>query len=112
MKKKWRIFFFVIYFLFTFVLGFFIALVLPQVNYNILKYEKLNEYIETQQFVNAMDLVGGLYNKEPIFHEKYDEDSGIIIFEANSFYVKTIKDVENDITTRNIYKNYLYTVFL
>ena len=112
MKKKWRIFFFVIYFLFTFVLGFFIALVLPQVNYNILKYEKLNEYIETQQFVNAMDLVGGLYNKEPIFHEKYDEDSGIIIFEANSFYVKTIKDVENDITTEIQYINNSYICFL
>ena len=112
MKKKFRIFFFVIYFLFTFILGLLIALVLPNVNLNILQYEKMNEYVETQQFVYAMDLVGGLYNEKAIYHEKYDEDSGLIIFEATSFYLEVIENKETETKTETRYINNSYICFI
>lgn len=110
MKKKWRVFFFVLYFLITFVLGFFIAIILPGVNFDILQYEKMNSYVETKQFVNAMDLIGGLYNEEKHFIDEFDDDSGLIIFEANSFYMQTNEDETKTQLINNSYVCFLYGI--
>lgn len=110
MKKKWRIFFFVIYFLFTFILGIMIALVLPGVNFDILQYQKMNDFVETKQFVYAMDLIGGLYNEEKVKHIETDEDSGIVIFEADSFYLKTNEDKSQTQLINNAYVCFVYGI--
>ena len=112
MKKKWRIFFFVIYFLFTFILGLLIALVLPSVNFDILQYQKMNTFVETKEFVKAMDLIGGLYNEEQYMLIERDENSGLVIFEANSFYLEVKEDKDTETKTETQYINDSYICFL
>ena len=94
MKKKWRIFFGIIYYFFTFSLGLMIALILPGVNRDIIMYDYLDAYIEAGDYVKAVDLLGGLYNKQSVFEDK---EKDVVIFEMNSLLEVTEKkdEVEN-----------------
>lgn len=90
MKKKWRIFLGIIYYVFTFSLGIMIAVVLPTINRDIIMYEYLDDYIESGDYVKAIDLLGGIYNKESVLE---DDKNNVAIFETNSLLkIKEIKD--------------------
>lgn len=97
MSKKWRIFFKVLYYFLTFSLGIFIAIVLPNANRDAVTYEFLDKYIENGEYVKAVDLLGGLYNKNEIIKENLGENKGeLIVFETNSFLEQVIEDDENN----------------
>ena len=113
MSKKWRIFFKVLYYFLTFSLGVFIAIVLPNANRDAVTYEFLDNYIENGEYVKAIDLLGGLYNKNEIIKENLGENNGeLIVFEMNSFLEQTIEnetneDVEEKETKRIINASYV-----
>ena len=114
MKKGWKIFLKVIYYFFTFGLGVMIALALPNAYREIVTYEKLDNYVENKNFVKAVDLIGGLYNKNPILELENDDGSGFIIFETNSLgqrIEKNPNDEEITVTSiSNSYICYLYSI--
>ena len=82
MSKGWRIFFKVLYYVLTFSLGTFIAIVLPTVNRDIVTYEFFDKFIEEKEYVKAIDLLGGLYNTEAVY--RVDGENEVIIFETAS----------------------------
>lgn len=93
MSKGWRIFFKVLYYVLTFSLGVFIAIVLPTVNRDIVTYEYFDKYIESNEYVKAIDLLGGLYNTEAIYTN--DGENEIVIYETASLLKREeIKDEE------------------
>lgn len=103
MKKKWKIIFGVIYYCFTFSLGIMIALVLPTVNRDIIMYEYLDNYIENGEYVKAVDLLGGIYNKECILE---DSEKNIVIFETTSLL--EIKEKKDEVETKKTIINGSY----
>ena len=94
MSKKWKIFFAILYYLLTFSLGIIIAVALPVVNREIITYEYLDKYITEGDYVKAVDLLGGIYNKESVLE---DEEKKLYIFETNSLLV--LKETDGDVET-------------
>ena len=94
MSKKWRIFFKVLYYVLTFSLGIMIAVVLPNAYRDAVSYELLDDYIEKGEYVKAIDLLGGIYNKEKPYYT--DEEHNFVIYETNTFldYKKNKEDEE------------------
>lgn len=111
MKKKWKIFFKILYYVVTFALGFFLAIVIPEANEEIVRVEYLNNYIETGEYKKAIDLLGGIYNEKELLNKKCFEDpnskTGLIIFETALIYEYTektdINNPESDEITKSLF---------
>jgi len=91
----------VLYYVLTFSLGIFIAIVLPTINRDIVTYEFFDKYIEEKEYVKAVDLLGGLYNTEVVY--RADGENEVIIFETASRLQKeeTINEEKVKIDTFN-----------
>ena len=79
MKKKWKIFFAILYYVLTFSLGVFIAIALPSANRDIQRYKFINQYIEDGELYKAIDLMCEIYNKNSIYENK---DAEVYVFEV------------------------------
>lgn len=105
MKKKFKRFLGVIYYLVTFSIGLMIALVMPAVNRDIIMYEYLDEYINEGDYVKAIDLLGGIYNKQCAYE---NEDNKLAIYENTSML--EIKNEEDE--SSNVIINASYICFI
>ncbi|MCM1395827.1 MAG: hypothetical protein NC132_06975 [Corallococcus sp.] len=81
--KKSRIFPKIIYYFFTFSLGILLALMLP---YYFMYYDvplgDMEKHLESGEYDKAMELVGGYFNRVPVYSQKFDEGGGLVLFEA------------------------------
>ena len=58
------------------------AITLPsQYKYIVIADEITNE-INNHEFVDAMDIVGSVYDKEEAYHYKKDENTGVVLFKT------------------------------
>lgn len=88
MNKGARIFTAVVYYIFAFSLGILLALFLPF--YFLYSSESLNnmqEALEAGRPVDAISLVGGYYNNQPVFEEQLEGGGAIVLFEAATLNV-------------------------
>ena len=107
MKKKWKIVLKVIYYLFTFAIGILLAIIVPTANKDIVRTDFLNQYIEDGEYYKAIDLLGGLYNKEEYGRYKSFENSNteLIIFETALTYEYLEKTNPNDPESEEVRKS-------
>lgn len=81
--KKGRLFPKIIYYIFTFLLGIFLALTLPQYFYN---FNKLPNFIADSlndgDFYSAMLLTANYFNKQPVLSCEFESGGGIVLFET------------------------------
>lgn len=88
MNKGARIFTAVVYYIFAFSLGILLALFLPF--YFLYSSESLNnmqEALESGRPADAMSLVGGYYNNQPIYEGQLEGGGAIVLFEAATLNV-------------------------
>lgn len=73
----------IIYYLFTFALGLLLAFTLP---YYFMFYDvpldDMEQYLADKRYDKAMELVGGYFNRGPVFQKDFDNGGGIVLFEA------------------------------
>ena len=105
MSRGLKIFIKVVYYIFTFGLGILLALILP----GTMLYETLandmNRHLVDGEYEESMALIGGYYDSEYAYLEKYDDGSGVVMFKA-----MTIDDA-NDIETAQLcYAGFLFNV--
>lgn len=76
----------IIYYLFTFILGFVIAIGLYGYHMVIVVPQEIlgdmNDYLAGGSYDKAMELVGGYFNKEYVFQQSFENGGGIVLFEA------------------------------
>lgn len=73
----------IIYYLFTFALGLLLAFTLPYYfMYYDVPLDDMEQYLADKQYDKAMELVGGYFNREPVFQKDFDNGGGIVLFEA------------------------------
>ena len=73
----------IIYYLFTFALGLLLAFTLPYYfMYYDVPLDDMERYLADRQYGKAMELVGGYFNREPVFQKDFDNGGGIVLFEA------------------------------
>ena len=107
MSKGWKIFFKILYYLFTFSLGIFIAIILPEANKDEISFNYLNDYIENEKFVEAIDLMAYVYDKNLIYEESIGENSGLVVFEGLSLY----RNANEDGTTKVVMNEAYFFLF-
>lgn len=95
--KKGKLFAKIIYYLFTFSIGIMMALFLP---YYYMYYGEslsiINDSLKEGRYSDAMMLVGGYYNNEPIFRQDFENGGGIVLFEAATLvYSESDSEDEN-----------------
>ena len=81
--KKAKLFAKIVYYLFTISMGILLALFLPF--YYFYSGESLNsmqQSLESGNYWEAMVLVGGYFNKQPVFQQDLPDGGGIVLFEA------------------------------
>lgn len=98
MKKKWKIFFAILYYVLTFSLGVFIAIALPTANRDIQRYKFINQYIDNGELYKAVDLMCEIYNKDTIYENKENE---VYVFETMFPTTVLVEGTENE--TKTVY---------
>ena len=107
MSKGWKIFFKILYYLFAFGVGVFLILVVPQAKRDEISFKYLNEYIESKEFVKAVDLLAYVYNADDVTEENFTNNSGLIVFEGLSIYDETVEEV----TTAAMNESYICFIY-
>ncbi len=102
----------IIYYLFTFALGLLLAFTLP---YYFMFYEvpldDMERYLTERQYDKAMELVGGYFNRVPVFQRDFDYGGGIVLFEAvTPVYNSGEKDDEtkDEAKLHKVYGGFIY----
>lgn len=73
----------ILYYFFTFSLGLLLAFTLPvMLMFNDIPLADMENYLAQGKADKAMELVGGYFNRDPAYSEKFSDDSGIVLFEA------------------------------
>ena len=105
--KKGRLFPKIIYYIFTFLLGIFLALTLPPYFYN---FSKLPNFIETSlesgDYYSAMLVTANYFNKKPVFSEQFENGGGIVLFESVMPAEAPAEDDENALQEGLLYKTF------
>ena len=107
MSKKWKIFFKILYYLFAFAVGLFLILAVPSAKKDELSFRYLNDFVENEEFVKAVDMLSYAYNATEISNEKLDKNAGLIIFEELSTLDQTVEEV----TTTIMDNSYLCIIY-
>lgn len=112
MNKGARIFTAVVYYIFAFSLGILLALFLPF--YFLYSSESLNnmqEALESGRPADAISLVGGYYNKQPVYEQQLEGGGAIVLFEAATLNVIQ-RELANGETTEVTKMHKAYAGFL
>lgn len=108
--KKGRIVANVIYYLFTFTIGVLLAIFLP---FFMMLYGEsfaiIEKSLSSGDYSNAISIVGGYYNDEPVFQADFPEGGGIVLFSSASLYPG--KDAEKN-TVDDMYMHKAYNGFV
>ncbi|MCM1042654.1 MAG: hypothetical protein NC350_00355 [Corallococcus sp.] len=84
--KKTKIFAKVVYYLFTFVLGVILAIVLPYTYASEMPFQLADEYLIAGNYAQAINLTAAFYDKNPVFVQKFDDGGGIVLFATTTLY--------------------------
>ena len=110
--KKSRLFGKIIYYLFTFVLGIILAVMLPSfLMYFEVSLDKMAEYLDTGEYAEAMSLVGGYYNSEPVLEQKFDSGGGIVLFEATTLVYNSGEEDDQTVDESKLHNSYAGFVY-
>ena len=106
MNKKFLTFVKVIYYIFTFMIGILLAIVLP----NILLYDTsmniIRDSLENKKYEKAMELVGGYFDRNYVFEQSFDEKSGIVLFSAATLVYNTGDENDETVDETKLQKSY------
>ena len=109
MNKKLKLFFKVIYYLFTFGIGIVLAFTMPGMKF----YERLAytmEYsLNNGDYDTAMSLIGGYYDDRQVVEKQFDDGSGVVIYSAAVEALK--KDTEDKKPRYEMKKTYAGFLF-
>lgn len=108
--KKAGLFPKIIYYIFTFLVGIILAFTLPPYFFNFDKLpKKAMELMDKGDFQSVMLLTGNYYDKKIVYEQKFDDTSGIFLFEA----VMPLESVnkEQNLPKYALYKTYLGYVY-
>ena len=112
--KKGSIFAKIIYYLFVFSFGIILAIFLPFIfMYDGEALNIIQDQLDSKQYVDAMAMVGGYYNKTIVLNECFEAGGGIVLFEAATLYEYEYKaDEENAEACAELKNDYDYTTDL
>ena len=97
----------IVYYIFTFSIGIFLALFLP---YFYILGETLNYmqlYLEQGEYDKAMGLIGGFYDKQPLVEMQLPDGGGVVVFAAATLETDEEKGVDK---LQKAYSGFLYGV--
>ena len=103
--KKGSIFAKIIYYLFVFSFGIILAIFLPFIfMYDGEALNIIQDQLDSKQYVDAMAMVGGYYNKTIVLNECFEAGGGIVLFEAATLYEYEYKADEENAEVKKDYK--------
>ena len=105
MSRRLRLFIKIAYYVLTFGLGIFIALILPGALLYETLVEDMNNNLLSGEYDKSMSRLGGYYDSEYAYLEKFDDDSGIVIFRA-----MTVATEEQPNKAQLCYAGFLFNV--
>jgi len=111
MSKGLKTFTKIIYYIFTFVMGIVIAVILPfQFLLQYLPEDISNKLVENK-YAEALGEIygGGYYNSEILYQETLADGSGFVIFEAETL-IYDVEGVADGSKLRHSYAGFLYNV--
>lgn len=104
----------IIYYLFTFALGLLLAFTLPYYfMYYDVPLDDMEQYLADKQYDKAMELVGGYFNREPVFQKDFDNGGGIVLFEAVTPVYNSGKEddkTQDEAKLHKVYGGFIYGV--
>lgn len=106
MNKGFKIFFSIVYYLLTFAIGFMLALALPSYYEEVIKMDMITESLNNKRYDEAMELVGGYFNKTPIYQQDFGNGSGIVLFEAVTLVYNSGEEDDKTIDGGKLHKSY------
>lgn len=81
--KRSKIFPAILYFVFTFLVGIFIAVFLPAIYlYSGLLLDTMSDGLYSGNYEEAIKVVGGYYDKEPVYLREFEKGGGFVLFET------------------------------
>ena len=110
--KKGRLFGKIIYYLFTFVIGIIIAVMLPNyLMYFEVSLDRMADNLESGNYADAMSLVGGYFDSEPAFLQKFDGGGGIVLFRAATLVYNSGAEDDDTKDESQLHKSYAGFVY-
>ncbi len=110
MNKKLKIFLKVIYYVTAFSFGIFLALYIPNVLYYNDTMKAITTSLNNGNYDKAMIYIGGYFNDEYVYLEKFDDGSGIVIFESVTLASNPDPTETSKVILRDSYSGFLFNV--
>lgn len=109
MSKGIKTFIKVIYYIFTFLLGVLLAVLLPNWFAYDISMNIIVNSLKSANYSDAMIIVGGYLDKDYVYVERFDENSGIVLFSAATLTYSNSNDSKDDGT--KLHKAYAGFIF-
>ena len=110
MNRKLKIFLKVLYYFSTFSLGIFLALYLPNMLYYSETMSSIRTSLTNSEYDKAMVYIGGYFNSENVFVQKFDDNSGIVLFESVTITKNPNSTDKSKYILQDSYSGFLYNV--
>lgn len=111
MGKKQKIFINVLYYGFTFLIGFMLAIILPNMYMYSMSMTEIRTSLINGEYDKAMGMVGGYYNKADVY-KNIEEHSGIVIFEAATLVYNSGEEDDETVDETKLQKSYAGYFFM
>ena len=109
MSKGIKTFIKVIYYIFTFLLGVLLAVLLQNWFAYDISMNIIVNSLKSANYSDAMIIVGGYLDKDYVYVERFDENSGIVLFSAATLTYSNSNDSKDDGT--KLHKAYAGFIF-
>lgn len=110
--KKGKLFATIVYFLFTILIGILLVIFLPfALMYFGESVNTIQKSLDAGEYDKAISLVGGYYDKVPVYQETFDNGGGIVLFTAASLLPGEIDEDGNTLDDAKLhlaYSGFLY----
>lgn len=110
MNNKLRIFLKVIYYISTFTLGLFLALYLPNVLYYNETMKQITTSLTNEDYPKSMIYIGGYFNDNHVYSQRFDENSGIVLFESVTLSNNPNKTEQVRSILKDSYSGFIYNI--
>lgn len=112
MSKGLKILVSILYYAFTFIIGLFIAITLPNIYYYDMTMSSIRDSLNSKEYSQAMELVGGYFDKEYCYQVDFTEGGGIVLFKSAT--LDYVKDEDGNDTNENFlqksYAGFIYGI--
>lgn len=110
--KRSKIFPAILYFVFTFLVGIFIAVFLPAVYlYSGVLLDTMSDGLYSGNYEEAIKVVGGYYDSDPIYVKEFEGGGGFVLFEAATLAAKETEDEEEAKRPSTLQKSHVGFLF-